>query len=254
PLHVGIANINSSGQCVISGGVAGVSEAGDALARRGARVVPLNVSAAYHSRYMKTASEQFKRELDTYRFRPAQYPVVSNMDTGLYSDNSDMPALLSKHMTAPVLWSDTMTYLADHDVRYVIELGPKNTLCRFFGDFPDIPAWPIDNDEEMNAMLARLGQDCAIWIKQFMAVCVGTENLNSDAKAYEEGAVKPYRRLEETVGRIESGEWLPYGEILRQAFNDMKKVLAAKRVPRCEMEEIYGDLELSDQLMKERHT
>ena len=74
------ANINSPGQIVISGKVAGVAEAGRLCKEAGAkRVIELQVSAPFHSSLMKPAADKLAEELNKLNFKDPSIPVVSNV-------------------------------------------------------------------------------------------------------------------------------------------------------------------------------
>ncbi len=62
---VAVANDNCPGQLVISGEVEAVRRAGEIASQRGAkRVLPLNVSGAFHSPLMENAAQEMRQALD----------------------------------------------------------------------------------------------------------------------------------------------------------------------------------------------
>ncbi|MEO6834612.1 MAG: ACP S-malonyltransferase, partial [Candidatus Tumulicola sp.] len=85
--RVQLANFNSPTQIVISGDLAAVQAAGEAMLAGGAkRVVPLNVSGAWHSELMQPAIARFAAAVEKARFRVPAYDVVSNVDAQPYRD------------------------------------------------------------------------------------------------------------------------------------------------------------------------
>ena len=77
------ANFNAPGQVVISGDVEAVRRAEERLKEAGARrVIPLNVSGAFHSPLMTVAEEGLREQLESVPLSDPAFPVVSNV-TGM---------------------------------------------------------------------------------------------------------------------------------------------------------------------------
>src|SRR5690606_19458925 len=76
---VEVANYNAPGQTVISGHAAAVARAGALLKERGARAVPLKVSAPFHCSLMAPAAERLAADLARVPFREPAFPVVANV-------------------------------------------------------------------------------------------------------------------------------------------------------------------------------
>ena len=79
--RVALANFNSPTQIVISGDLDAVVSAGQAMLAAGAkRVVPLNVSGAWHSELMPPALERFAAAVEASHFALPAFDVISNVD------------------------------------------------------------------------------------------------------------------------------------------------------------------------------
>ncbi|WP_326984325.1 ACP S-malonyltransferase [Chryseobacterium sp. MYb264] len=117
-----IANYNTPSQTVLSGPVDGISEVLKDFENEGIKVVPLNVSAAFHSRYMDNASQLFRSFLDQFEFFPMQIPVISNKNATRY-DEKDAKRTLSDQISHSVLWTDTILYLLNKGVTHFEEIG-----------------------------------------------------------------------------------------------------------------------------------
>ena len=126
---VSAANFNSPEQTVISGEFAAV-ECASALAKeRGAkRVVPLQVSAPFHSKLMQPAQDKLGALLHTLDFHDAQMPVVVNVDAELVSTGSVLREALIRQVTGTVRWVESMQNLIDKQPTHFIELGPGRVL------------------------------------------------------------------------------------------------------------------------------
>lgn len=123
------ANDNAVGQIVISGTIAGVERAGEALSSAGAkRVVPLKVSGPFHSPLMEPAAAAFSEILAGADFRDAAVPVLSNTDPSPATDAETIKTRLMAQITSPVRWTETMAAMvADGPVR-MVEAGPGSVL------------------------------------------------------------------------------------------------------------------------------
>ncbi len=124
------ANINSPGQIVISGKVAGVAEASRLCREAGAKkVIELQVSAPFHSSLMKPAADELAGELSRVTIRDASIPVVSNVTADYATDAQTIKELLIKQMTSPVLWEDSIMKLSGDGFDTFIEVGPGKVLA-----------------------------------------------------------------------------------------------------------------------------
>jgi [acyl-carrier-protein] S-malonyltransferase len=124
---VGIANLNSPGQIVISGENAALERATARCKELGAkRAIPLKVAGAYHSVVMKSAQEKMKTELAGVRIARPRIPVYANVSATPLTDPEEIRAALATQICSPVLWEDSIRAMAAP--RYV-ELGPGRVLA-----------------------------------------------------------------------------------------------------------------------------
>lgn len=125
---VDMANFNSSSQTVLSGPTDVLHEVARALAlQNGARGVPLKVSAAFHSRYMRETAVEFGRFLSGFSFADPQVPVLSNVSAAPY-EAGQVADLLVRQIHQPVRWHQITRHLLDHGVEDVEEIGPGRVL------------------------------------------------------------------------------------------------------------------------------
>ena len=125
-----IANYNTAAQIVLSGDKQQTEQAAKVLRQQKVMAIPLNVSAAFHSSYMKSAAEQFAAFLTRINFQPLSVPVIANVNARPYEDES-IATNLSQQIASSVLWSESIRYLMarQKDFTYV-ELGEKPVLGR----------------------------------------------------------------------------------------------------------------------------
>lgn len=124
-----VANFNSYEQVVVSGPVASIEPAVSALKAAGARhVVPLRVSAPFHSRYMQGPREEFAPQLEAAGFKEPVTPVVANATALPYS--ASVAPTLARQLSSPVRWIETIEYLMRRGVTAFEEVGPGQVLTK----------------------------------------------------------------------------------------------------------------------------
>jgi len=125
-----IANDNSPGQIVISGGKEAVAAAGAIAKAKGAkRVLLLNVSIASHSPLMASMSDDFRHVVEATPVRAATIPVIGNTTARPITHPDDIRAELTAQLTSPVRWVESVRYMRERGVTEFVELGPKDVLC-----------------------------------------------------------------------------------------------------------------------------
>ena len=121
-----LANDNSALQVVISG----TPEAVDTVVSqvKVKRAIPLKVSGAFHSPFMKPVAEEFTGVLDAVNFADAQIPVLSNVDISPATSSEELKARLVQQMTGSVRWREIMLQLSEEGITKTVEVGPGNVL------------------------------------------------------------------------------------------------------------------------------
>lgn len=123
------ANFNSEGQVVISGDAQAVARATVSLSEAGAkRVVPLNVSGAFHSPLMEEAQSGLRAHLSDLSFTDPRFPVVSNVTAEPVRDGATARERLVEQLTAPVRWSESVKAQVQLGADRFLELGPGSVL------------------------------------------------------------------------------------------------------------------------------
>ncbi|HEX3671368.1 MAG TPA: ACP S-malonyltransferase, partial [Candidatus Cybelea sp.] len=136
--HVGLANFNSPTQIVISGELDAVAAAGQAMLDAGAkRVVPLNVSGAWHSALMEPAVARVRHAVEASRFSLPAIDVVSNVDGQPYRDVEAIKANLIRSVVDEVRWHDTAERILTYDPDLIVEFGASGVLSALFKRMSD---------------------------------------------------------------------------------------------------------------------
>jgi [acyl-carrier-protein] S-malonyltransferase len=128
-LRVQLANFNSPSQIVVSGDVAAVQAAGEVMLSVGAkRVVPLNVSGAWHSELMQPAVERFAAAVSSAQFRPPAFDVISNVDAQPYREVSGIRRNLVRSIVDEVRWHDAAQRMLAYELDLMVEFGASGVL------------------------------------------------------------------------------------------------------------------------------
>jgi [acyl-carrier-protein] S-malonyltransferase len=124
-----IANYNSPGQLVISGAGPALEQVGARAKEQGAkRVLPLKVSAAFHSPLMRGASEGLAAAMTEVAISDALIPVISNVTAEPLAAADAIRRELVEQVTSPVRWIASVRHMAAAGVDTFVEVGPGNVL------------------------------------------------------------------------------------------------------------------------------
>src|SRR5438309_386582 len=123
------ANYNTPTQTVIAGTTAGLEVATRRLQEAGAkRVIPLNVSAAFHTSLMAPAAERLRLALDRIEWRSPRVPVLANLTGRQHQGGDRIPHVLEMQLRSPVRWAACVAALVEVGCDTFIEVGPKRAL------------------------------------------------------------------------------------------------------------------------------
>jgi [acyl-carrier-protein] S-malonyltransferase len=158
--RVALANFNAPSQIVISGDLKAVQQAGDEMLEAGAkRVVPLNVSGAWHSELMRPAVARFAAAVAQADFQMPQFDVVSNVDAQPYTDAATIRDHLVKSIVSQVRWHETAAKLLAYGLDMVVEFGASGVLGPLMKRMPGAPEVVTVSDfagvEKLSERLAK---------------------------------------------------------------------------------------------------
>jgi [acyl-carrier-protein] S-malonyltransferase len=123
------ANYNTPTQTVIAGTITGLEVANQRLQVAGAkRVIPLNVSAAFHTPLMAPAAERLRAALDRVEWRSPRIPVMANLTGRRHQGGDRIPQVMEMQLRSPVRWSACIESLVELGCDTFIEVGPKRAL------------------------------------------------------------------------------------------------------------------------------
>jgi len=131
-----IANINSDSQIVISGSEESIDLASESLKTIGAKVIPLSVSGAFHSKLMSEAKNKLTDIINISRFNEVSSPIVSNFNARQNRSTEEIKHALIEQIDNPVQWSKSIKSLGELSNEFV-EIGPKKVLSNIIKKIDD---------------------------------------------------------------------------------------------------------------------
>jgi len=128
--YVGAVNYNSPGQVVIAGHADAVESAGAFMKEAGAkRVLPLPVSAPFHTPLMQPAAAVMAEAFQTVELSDATVPVISNVDAQPHRKAMEIRRLLVRQVSEPVMWTQCVITLIEAGCMRFAECGPGKVLA-----------------------------------------------------------------------------------------------------------------------------
>lgn len=129
PHDLWVANLNCPGQVVISGTVRGIEKGSAAALRAGAkRVVPLQVSGAFHSGLMRSAEESLTPAIQSLSLKKSSSALVMNVPGDFVDEEALVRQFLIQQVTHPVRWESGVRAMMKHGIDLFLEIGPGKTL------------------------------------------------------------------------------------------------------------------------------
>lgn len=141
-------NYNCPGQLVVAGEKSQLSSFKQAVKEAGGKMVPLAVSAGFHSPFMEDAWKAFSAILPQYSFGEGRIPVYANKTAKPYA--GDYRQLLADQIKSPVLWEQTIENMVADGFDSFIEVGPGKTLCGLIGKIhPQGNIYHVEDEESL---------------------------------------------------------------------------------------------------------
>jgi [acyl-carrier-protein] S-malonyltransferase len=120
------ANLNAPGQIVIAGHAGPVRRAIELAKERGAATAQeLKVSAPFHCPLMEPARAGMKLILEKIAVAPLKFGVIANVTAEVNRDAAQVAALLTRQITSPVRWEESMKTMAAIGVTDAVEFGGR---------------------------------------------------------------------------------------------------------------------------------
>ncbi len=123
-----IANYLCPGNLAISGSNAALEKAVELAEAANARVVPLAVAGAFHTKIMEPADQRLAQALETVEMKSPEIPVVSNVDAVPHLDPAELKDILVRQVVSPVRWEECLRYMLNSGITEFYEIGPGRVL------------------------------------------------------------------------------------------------------------------------------
>ena len=139
----------------IAGTPEGIAEVSDIFAGMKARVIPLNVAGAFHSKLMQPAADKFYETAKTIEFKAPNVKYYSNLTGGELTDFSDMASMLAKHIVSPVRFTSELAAMQEAGADKFVEFGPGRTLTGLVKKtLKDVTAVNVEDMETLEGALS----------------------------------------------------------------------------------------------------
>ena len=126
---VWVANYNAPGQVVIAGCPEAIDQAATVAKDLGAKkVMPVDVSGAFHTPFMAPARDRLRKAIGEADLRDSDVPVFANVDGRAHSTAEEWAGLLAAQLCSPVRWRQTLHAMAETGCATFVELGPGSIL------------------------------------------------------------------------------------------------------------------------------
>lgn len=155
-----VANYNSPYQIVVSG----KNEAIEKLLKFGEKdeeinIIPLRVSAPFHSTYMSRAKGQLADYLQNIIIQNPRIPLISNVTADYVRTEGEIKQALIEQMIRPVRWIDIIHRIEAEGIDCYIEVGPGNVLKKLIKQIiPKAKVYNADNSENLAKIITAINK------------------------------------------------------------------------------------------------
>ena len=148
-----IANDNSTGQIVVSGDTRGVDKFILDLKKENIKNIKLPVSAPFHCKLMKKATDIMNDEIKKVEFKDPNNILISNVTATEMKKTSEIKDLLIKNLESRVRWRESVLFMISKGVDYFIEIGPGKVLSGLIKRInKDVKVSAINNEEDISTI------------------------------------------------------------------------------------------------------
>ena len=148
-----IANDNSNGQLVISGNNKEIEKFILDLKSESIKNIKLPVSAPFHCKLMKKATDIMNNEIQKLKFHEAKNILISNVTAKEINNSSILKDLLIKQIESRVRWRESVIYMIDKGVKQFVEIGPGKVLSGLIKRIDkNIKVSAINNEQDIKML------------------------------------------------------------------------------------------------------
>lgn len=123
-----IANDNASGQIIMSGDKASVSQFQIILKEKKIKFIPLRVSAPFHCSLMRPAAEKMRDKINEVVFTSPKFKIIANVNARPHENTEKIKELLINQIYSSVKWRETLLNMSNNGIKNFVEIGPGKVL------------------------------------------------------------------------------------------------------------------------------
>ena len=153
-----VANYNSPYQIVVSG----KTEVIEKLLILGGEeeevnIVPLKVSAPFHSSLMRKAKENLANYIKNVNIQDPQIPVICNVTADYVRTKEEIKDALIEQVTHPIKWVEIIKRINSEGINYFVEVGPGNVLKKLIKQIlPKAKVYNVCDSEYLEKVIKKL--------------------------------------------------------------------------------------------------
>ena len=149
-----IANDNSNLQVVVSGLKKDINLLSDDLNNKKIKNLKLNVSAPFHCKYMKIASEKMTSYINDLKINELEKPIISNVTAKETRSSKEIKSLLISQIEKKVRWLESVEYMINNGVNNFVEIGPGKVLSGLIKRInKNVNVNSINNEEDIKLLI-----------------------------------------------------------------------------------------------------
>ena len=123
-----VANDNSQLQVVVSGLKKDIELLSNDLSKKKIKNIKLNVSAPFHCKLMKPASEKMENYINNLSINRLERPIISNVTAKEVLIPEEIKRLLISQIEKKVRWLESVEFMINQGTKNFIEIGPGKVL------------------------------------------------------------------------------------------------------------------------------
>jgi len=152
------ANYNGGGQIVVAGDLDALAKLAEEPPAR-ARVIPLQVAGAFHTRYMAPAVPALEEFAATLATNDPTLRLWTNKDGSEVTDGAEFLRLLVGQVSSPVRWDLDMAAFQEAGVTGIIEVAPAGALVGLAKrGLKGVPAVAVKTPDDLPAAFDLIDQ------------------------------------------------------------------------------------------------
>ena len=149
-----VANDNSKHQVVVSGLKKDINLLSDDLNVKKIKNLKLNVSAPFHCKYMKSASEKMTSYINDLNMNELEKPIISNVTAKETRSSKEIKSLLISQIEKKVRWLESVEYMINNGVNNFVEIGPGKVLSGLIKRInKNVNVYSINNEEDIKLLI-----------------------------------------------------------------------------------------------------